>query len=117
MTEDTDTVQQDDNAELVNDQPEPVAVREFIGTKLVAGVPMTRGEYNESRGWTPPEGEDQTVEGYQVTYYPDGYVSWSPKDVFEEAYSEVASGLNGPDLLETVRRKTGILNVTPNVHG
>ena len=26
--------------------------------------------------------------GYKVVY-PDGYVSWSPKDVFEEAYREL----------------------------
>jgi len=27
-------------------------------------------------------------DGYKVVY-PDGYVSWSPKKVFEEAYREV----------------------------
>lgn len=27
-------------------------------------------------------------EGYEVVY-PDGYVSWSPKDVFESAYREI----------------------------
>jgi len=28
-------------------------------------------------------------DGYKVVY-PDGYVSWSPKDVFEEAYREIS---------------------------
>ena len=28
--------------------------------------------------------------GYKVVY-PDGYESWSPKDVFEEAYKEIES--------------------------
>jgi len=28
--------------------------------------------------------------GYRVKY-PDGYISWSPKDVFESAYREVTS--------------------------
>lgn len=30
----------------------------------------------------------ETRAGYQVTY-PDGYVSWSPKETFEIAYREV----------------------------
>ena len=29
--------------------------------------------------------------GYKVVY-PDGYVSWSPKDVFETAYREITIG-------------------------
>jgi len=29
------------------------------------------------------------VEGYHVEY-PDGYESWSPRDVFEDAYREVS---------------------------
>ena len=28
------------------------------------------------------------ADGYKV-YYPDGYVSWSPKETFEKAYHEV----------------------------
>ena len=38
------------------------------------------------------KGEDvsnrETRSGYKVTY-PDGYVSWSPKETFEIAYREV----------------------------
>ena len=30
-------------------------------------------------------------EGYKVIY-PDGYISWSPKGVFEQAYREVSRG-------------------------
>lgn len=67
----------------------------YIGTKAVLARPMTRGEYNDYRGWTPPEGEDQAVDGFLVEYlaggapnHPghDGYVSWSPADVFLRAY-------------------------------
>lgn len=67
----------------------------YIGTKTVKAHPMTRGEYNAYRGWTPPEGEDQTVEGYLVEYEPDGnpnhedhagYITWSPGSAFEAAY-------------------------------
>jgi len=31
------------------------------------------------------------VDGYKVVY-PDGYVSWSPKNVFEEAYRLLNDG-------------------------
>ncbi len=56
---------------------------------------MARGEYNDYRGWTPPEGEDQAVDGYLVEYEDGGqpndsrhggYISWSPRGVFEGAY-------------------------------
>lgn len=67
----------------------------YTGTKTVRAVPMTRGDYNAYRGWEVPADEDPNDEGYLVEYtdggkanMPDraGYVSWSPKDVFERAY-------------------------------
>ncbi|MES2348331.1 MAG: DUF2829 domain-containing protein [Pseudomonadota bacterium] len=70
-------------------------MKRYIGTKLLTAVAMTRGEYNEYRGWAPPDKEDQTVPGYLVEYIDGGgandvrhtgYISWSPKDVFEAAY-------------------------------
>lgn len=57
----------------------------YIGTKILEAEPMTRGSYNEYRGWEIPADENPADEGYLVRY-PDGYISWSPKDVFEEAY-------------------------------
>jgi hypothetical protein len=83
-------------------------MKTYIGTKVLSAEPMTRGEYNELRGWTPPEGEDQDVAGYHVVY-PDGYESWSPQDAFEEAYVELPEGTDTDELLETVRRKTYLL--------
>lgn len=62
-------------------------MRGYIGTKLILTKTMTRGEYNEHRGWKLPEGEKAGDEGYLVQYE-DGYQSWSPKDVFEKAYRE-----------------------------
>jgi hypothetical protein len=78
----------------------------YVGTKVVHARPATRAQYNELRGWTPPKGEDQDVPGYVVEYADSGvdqskvdsledplqavhqgYVTWSPKDVFERAYS------------------------------
>lgn len=61
------------------------AMNAYIGAKLITARPMTRGAYNEYRGWLIPADENPEDEGYLVKYG-DNYVSWSPKDVFEEAY-------------------------------
>ena len=60
-------------------------MKQYIGTKLVLATPMTRGAYNEYRGWTLPKDENPDDEGYLVRYS-DSYESWSPKWVFESAY-------------------------------
>ena len=60
-------------------------MEEYIGTKIVKAEPMNLGDYNNYRGWTIPEDEDPEREGYLVKY-PDNYISWSPKEIFEEAY-------------------------------
>lgn len=62
-------------------------MKKYIGTKTIKAKPMTRNEYNKFRGWEIPKDESPADEGYLVEYS-DGYVSWSPKDVFEEAYRE-----------------------------
>ena len=56
----------------------------YIRMHQVDAEPMTRGGYNEFRGWEIPANENQADEGYKVTY-PDGYVSWCPKAQFEAA--------------------------------
>lgn len=70
-------------------------MKTFIGTKIVLATPMTLGAYNEHQGWKIPEGQDPQTDGYLVEYtdggkpnHPDheGYISWSPKDVFENSY-------------------------------
>lgn len=63
-------------------------MRKYIGTKLIEAKPMTRGEYNQYRGWKIPENENPEDEGYLVRYS-DSYVSWSPKEVFDAAYLQV----------------------------
>ena len=74
-----------------------LALTAFIGTKSVLATTMTRGEYNEYRGWTIPENEDPTEQGYLVEYVDggkpnddrhNGYISWSPRDVFEQSYHQ-----------------------------
>ncbi len=69
-----------------------------IGTKLINAEPMTRAAYNEFRGWQLPADENGADEGYLVEYLDggkpnvegrSGYVSWSPKDVFDAAYRPI----------------------------
>ena len=48
----------------------------YIGTKLIEAIPAQK------------DGED----GYKVVY-PDGYISWSPADVFERAICRFPSTL------------------------
>lgn len=71
------------------------AMKRHIGVKLINAKPMTRLEYNELRGWTVPADENPDDPGFLVEYMDGGkqnhpahkgYVSWSPKDVFERAY-------------------------------
>jgi hypothetical protein len=59
----------------------------YIGTKAVMAMPMTMLEAQKVLG---RELKPVTVEldGYLVEYK-DGYKSWSPKSVFEEAYREL----------------------------
>jgi len=70
-------------------------MKTYIGTKVLSARPMTRGEYNSYREWIIPANEDPNEEGYIVEYrnggkpnHPGhvGYISWSPKDVFEHSY-------------------------------
>lgn len=76
-------------------------MRVFIGTKILAADPMTRGAYNLYRRWTPPEGEDQSVDGY-IVQYTDGYQSWSPKPQFDEAY-QTLDAMNFGHALECLK--------------
>lgn len=86
-------------------------VDQFIGTKLINAAPMTRQQYNDFRGWALPTDEDGTDEGYLVEYIDggqantvayEGYVSWSPKDVFERAYKS-SGNLSFGDALEYLK--------------
>lgn len=72
-------------------------MRDFYGTKHIKAHPMLRGTYTRYRGWEVPADENPEDEGYLVEYvdspnpnHPkhDGYISWSPKKVFESAYRE-----------------------------
>jgi hypothetical protein len=63
-------------------------VNKYIGFKLIQAETMNLGDYNKFRGWQIPSDECPEKEGYKVIY-PDGYVSWSPKEIFESAYMQI----------------------------
>lgn len=63
-------------------------MKQYIGTKIVKAEPMTRGDYNNYRGWQIPADEDPTDEGYLMEYE-NGYVQWLPKEMFETDYKNV----------------------------
>lgn len=60
-------------------------MQNYIGVKIVKAEPMAKGEFEKMKGAVSPLLEKDDTAGYLVKY-PDGYVSWSPKDVFEKAY-------------------------------
>lgn len=86
-------------------------MKTYIGTKQVNAVPMTRMHYNLLRGWELPADENGEDEGYLVEYLDggkpnhkdyQGYISWSPKEQFENAYRE-NSGMNFGQALDALK--------------
>lgn len=61
-------------------------MKQYIGTKIIEAEPAKRGECFE--GLDMLSAEEAARDGYRVRYS-DGYVSWSPKEVFEAAYLPV----------------------------
>lgn len=68
---------------------------DYFGTKRISATAMSRAEYNVYRGWQLPADENGADEGYLVEYRDggkandsrhEGYISWSPADVFEAYY-------------------------------
>lgn len=59
---------------------------QYIGTKIIEAAPAVRkGGKVYDLTWPIPRSMEPEEPGYRVRYQ-DGYESWSPKDVFEEAY-------------------------------
>lgn len=95
-------------------------MQKYIGTKTINAKPMTRGEYNALRGWDVPKDENPTDDGYLVEYTDSptanvqgfsGYVSWSPKEVFERGYQlqpEIAEKSNDDLATEGMIKARGL---------
>lgn len=61
-----------------------IEFKQYTGTKTIAAAPMTKADAEKLLGISispATPGND----GYLVEY-PDGYRSWSPAKVFEDAY-------------------------------
>ena len=68
-------------------------MKNYIGVKIVKAKPGTMAEAQAYKNRSTVEVQEELLKkagkpnekGY-IVIYPDGYVSWSPKDVFEKAY-------------------------------
>ena len=87
-------------------------MQRYIGVKEINAKPMKRAAYNVARGWTLPADENGDDDGFLVEYIDGGkantdaytgYVSWSPKDVFERAYKPV-NGMTFGLALEALKK-------------
>ena len=76
-------------------------MKQFIGTKIIKAELMTRNEFAQFKGQERESGEDMA--GYKVVY-PDGYVSWSPQEVFEEAYRLMDGDMNFGLAIEAMKK-------------
>lgn len=85
-----------------------MSMKKYIGTKLIEAEPAFRcmdGNGNTVITRDPHEAfpnYPSVEDGYRVRY-PDGYVSWSPKEVFEEAYRPT-DGLSFGLAIEAAKR-------------
>lgn len=84
----------------------------YIGTKIIKARQMRRDTYNDYRGWELPADEDGSDDGYLVEYIdaseqnnPDhvGYISWSPCEVFDNAYKNVKIGMTFGGAVEMMK--------------
>lgn len=74
-------------------------MKQYIGTKIVKAEPAVRIVDEKGNRRVVPLSQHPIADhkctvdmGYKVVY-PDGYESWSPQDVFEEAYRPT-NGMN-----------------------
>ena len=73
----------------------------YIGVKIVKATPMTHNDASK-KGWTRDGIATLDEDGYKVVY-PDGYISWSPKSAFEEAYRP-CNGMTFGLAIETAKK-------------
>lgn len=94
--------------------------KNYIGVKKIKGFPMNRLDYNVYRGWELPADENGDDEGFLVEYvdggksnHPDheGYISWSPKEVFDNAYRPTV-GMSFGMALEAMQKRLRLTRST-----
>lgn len=59
-------------------------MKKYIGCKMIEAEPC--------KAWKNTDNNKIGDEGYKLRY-PDGYESWSPKEVFEKAYMQVGDNV------------------------
>lgn len=100
-------------------------MNQYIGVKLINAKPMTRADYNTLRSWQLPADENGADEGYLVEYLDggkanhkdfDGYISWSPKDVFDRAYGPT-TGMTFGLALEAMKKGSKVARAGWNGKG
>lgn len=66
-------------------------MKSYIGAKIISAEPMDQFTFQTKfkAGETTIDSQGNSPEGYHIVY-PDNYHSWSPKEVFEEAYRLVS---------------------------
>lgn len=67
-----------------------INMEKYLGVKLISAKPMTRGEFAEYK-YQKEVNEGLPEDGGFLVKYADGYESWSPKEVFEEAYRRIGN--------------------------
>lgn len=83
-------------------------MKRFNAVKKVNAKPMNRQEYNNLRSWNLPADEDGSDDGYLTEDINaasnlegfDGYVSWTPKAMFEDQFYEAYSKQDSDDIIE-----------------
>lgn len=68
------------------DCPAP-GYKSYVTQEAVWAHPMTRGAYNEYRGWTLPDDEDPEDDGFIIRR--DGHNTWMPAEVFESKFKQI----------------------------
>lgn len=101
-------------------------MKHYIGVKEVNADPMTRGEYNKFRGFELWSDDSPDEDGYLVEYIDggqanteafNGYVSWSPKEVFERAYRQIGDLLSFGDALVMLKAGAKVARIGWNGKG
>ena len=69
-------------------------MKTYVGTKIIQAEPMNRASFLATVKNLPIPADAAEEPGYKVAYPPfvlgeADYISWSPKDVFENAYREI----------------------------